>query len=182
MNAPHHSLTSRPMTRPRSFSTKSQNITIQLRFNGGATTTKTIPVPLNALQGRKTPEPVVALIDRLSDQHTYKRIADLLNECQIPTGAGDPFGKESVRWVCHANGFTNYRERLRSKGMVTPAEVSARHGMPVSSVRHWRDKGVISGVKCNERGDWLYFPIDENDDTLPEAFRQTIVTEPARSA
>ena len=162
--------------------TKRENITIQFRFNGGATATRTIPIPLNAWQGRKTPEPVVALIDHLSEQHTYQQIADLLNQREIPTGAGDPFGKESVRWVCHSHGIKSYKERLKSNGMMTPAEVSARYCIPVSSVKYWRNKGVIAGVKCNDKGDWLYYPVDLNDDTLPESFKQVIITQSARSA
>lgn len=161
--------------------TKSENIAIELRFNGGATKTKTIPIPLNAWQGRKTPEPVVALIDRLSDQHTYRQIAEALNERGIPTGAGDPFGRDSVRWVCQAHGISNYKERLRDKGMMTGIEVAARYAMTVSSVKHWRNRGVISGVKCTDRGDWVYYPLDEDDDTLPEAFKQNIVKQSARS-
>ncbi len=125
--------------------------------------------------------PVVALIDHLSDQHTYQQIAEVLNQREIPTGAGDPFGKESVRWVCHSHGIKSYKERLKSNGMMTPAEVSARYCIPVSSVKYWRNKGVIRGAKCNDKGDWLYYPVDQNDDTLPESFKQVIISQTERS-
>ena len=76
---------------------RAEKITIQARFKGGATTTLRIPLPLNAWQGRKTPENIVALIDVLLDRHTEAEVAELLNERGCITGAGEKFSKQSVR-------------------------------------------------------------------------------------
>jgi hypothetical protein len=45
---------------------KKEQITIQVRFKGGATRVVQIPIPLNAWQGLKTPDAVVALIEELA--------------------------------------------------------------------------------------------------------------------
>jgi hypothetical protein len=88
---------------------KEQQITLQVRFKGGATTTLRVPLPLNAWQGRKTPEHIVALIDELLDHHTDAEVAELLNERACVTGAGEKFSKESVRWIrySHVKDFSS---------------------------------------------------------------------------
>jgi hypothetical protein len=45
-----------------------------------------IPIPLNAWQGHKTPDHIVSLIDELLEQHAEVDAAKLLNErgCRSP--------------------------------------------------------------------------------------------------
>ncbi|MGB7294351.1 MAG: recombinase family protein [Candidatus Aminicenantales bacterium] len=137
---------------------KGEQITIQVRFKGGATTTLRIPLPLNAWQGRKTPEPVVALIDELLDRHTDREVAERLNDRGWVTGAGEKFSKQSVRWIRHSKGLRSYKERLKEKGMMTPEEISKCFGISNDTVKSRRKKGILIGRKCNDKGDWLYDP------------------------
>jgi len=88
---------------------KEQQITLQVRFKGGATTTLRVPLPLNAWQGRKTPEHIVALIDELLDRHTNAEVAELLNERGCVTGAGEKFSRESVSWIRYSHGLKTLR-------------------------------------------------------------------------
>lgn len=137
---------------------KGEQITIQVRFKGGATTTLRIPLPLNAWQGRKTPEPVVALIDELLDRHTDGEVAERLNERGLATGAGEKFSRENVSWIRHSKGLKSYKERLKEKGMMTPEEISKRCGISNDTVKSRRKRGILIGRKCNDKGDWLYYP------------------------
>lgn len=137
---------------------KAEKITIQVRFKGGATTTLTTPLPLNAWQGRRTPENLVALIDELLDSRTDAEVAGLLNEKGCVTGAGEKFSKQSVRWIRHSKGVKSYKERLKEKGMMTPDEISKPYGISCDTVKSWRKKGILVGRKCNDKGDWLYYP------------------------
>jgi len=142
---------------------KAEKITIQARFKGGATTTLRTPLPLNAWQGRKTPEPIVALIDELLDPHTDAEVAELLNERGCVTGAGNKFSKQSVRWIRNSKGLKSYKERLKEKGMMTPDEISKHYGISYDTVKSWRKKSILIGRKCNDKGDWLYYlPSNEN--------------------
>jgi len=59
-------------------------------------------------QGRKTPEPIIALIDELLARHTDGEIAGQLNERGCATGAGEKFSKESVRWIRLSRGLKIY--------------------------------------------------------------------------
>jgi DNA invertase Pin-like site-specific DNA recombinase len=141
---------------------KGEQITLQVRFKGGSTTSLQVPLPLNAWQGRKTPEPIVALIDELLDHHTDREVAERLNERGCVTGAGEKFCKESVRWIRHSRGSKSYKERLREKGMMTPDEISKCCGISRDTVKSRREKGILTGLKCNDKGDWLYYPPSNN--------------------
>jgi len=136
---------------------KEQQITLHVRFKGGATTTLRVPLPLNAWQGRKTPEHIVALIDELLDRHTDAEVAERLNERGCVTGAGEKFSKESVRWIRFSRGLNSYKERLKKKGMKTPDEISKCYRISYDTVKSWRKKGILIGRKCNDKGDWLYY-------------------------
>lgn len=136
---------------------KEQQITLQVRFKGGATTTLRIALPLNAWQGRKTPQHIVALIDELLAHNTDAEVAELLNERGCVTGAGDRFSNESVCWIRFSHGLNNYKERLREKGMKTPDEITKCLGISYDTVNSWRKKGILIGKKCNDKGDWLYY-------------------------
>jgi len=151
---------------------KREQITLQVRFKGGPTTTLRVPLPLNAWQGRKTPDHIVALIDELLDRHTDPEIAKLLNERGCVTGAGEKFSRESVRWIRNSKGLKSYKERLREKGMMTPDEISKCCGISYDTVKSWRKKGILIGRKCNDKGDWLYYlPSSENSIIMKKSIK-----------
>jgi len=137
---------------------KAEKIAIQVRFKGGATTTLQTPLPLNAWQGRRTPESIVALIDELLDSRTDAEVAGRLNEKGCVTGAGEKFSKQSVRWIRHSKSLKSYKDRLRENGMMTPDEISKPCGISNDTVKSRREKGLLIGRRCNDKGDWLYFP------------------------
>jgi DNA invertase Pin-like site-specific DNA recombinase len=141
---------------------KREEITAHVRFRGGARTTLRLPLPLNAWQGRKTSDHVLAQIDELLKHHTDAQVADLLNERGLKTGAGDRFSSESLRWLRYATGLKSYKERLREAEMLTTQEIAAQLGICESTVKDWHRKGLLQGFKCNDKGDWLYHPPAEN--------------------
>src|SRR5438552_16662280 len=59
---------------------KQREVTVAVRFRGGATTTLTVPRPLTAQQLRATHEPVRRQIDALMDEYTVAQVARMLNE------------------------------------------------------------------------------------------------------
>jgi hypothetical protein len=137
---------------------KREEITAHVRFRGGATTTLKLPLPLNAWQGRKTSDHVLAQIDELLNHHTDAQAVAILNERGVKTGAGDAFSSESLRWIRYATGMKSYKERLREAGMLTTQEIAVQLGICDSTVKLWHRKGKIQGCTCNDKGDWLYYP------------------------
>src|SRR5215467_8289030 len=70
---------------------RGEQITVHIRFKGGATKTLTLPLPLRSWQGWETIREVVDEIDRLLDQYTHRQIAAILNERSMRSGKGQVF-------------------------------------------------------------------------------------------
>ena len=121
-----------------------------------------LPLPLNAWQGRKTSDYVLAQIDDLLKHHTDRQVAVQLNERGLTTGAGGRFCSASVRWIRYATGMNSYKERLREAGMLTTQEIAVQLGVSESTVKLWYKEGLLQGRKCNDKGDWLYHPPGNN--------------------
>jgi DNA invertase Pin-like site-specific DNA recombinase len=137
---------------------KGNQITAHVRFRGGATTTLTLPLPLNAWQGRITPPPVVAQVDDLLERHTDAEVARILNQRGLETGAGAPFSPAAVRWVRCSHGLKSLKQRLRAAGWLTTSEYAARLGVHYGTVKVWLRDGLLTGRVCNDAGHWLLDP------------------------
>ena len=95
---------------------KQREITVAVRFRGGAATTLTLPRPLTAPQLRATHEPVRRQLDALLDEYTDAQAARILNEQEMRTGAGDPFDTVSVKWLRYSAKIKSLKERLLDAG------------------------------------------------------------------
>ena len=141
---------------------KKEEIVVQVRFRGGATTTLTLPLPLNAWQGRKTTDYVLAQIDELLNHHTDGQVAALLNERGLKTGADQAFTPASIHWIRYRAGLKSYKQRLRQAGMVTTQQIAKQLGVSDPTVKAWRRKGLLQGYECDDHGQWLYRPPSEH--------------------
>ena len=140
---------------------QSEEIAIHIRFRGGATTTRNIPAPLNAWRKRQTHPKALARAAELLQAHTAAEVAARLNEEGFSTGAGAPFDTAAVQWLHHRWKLKNYREHLLSAGMLTPVEMMARLGVGASQLSAWRRAGRLTATRCNDKGDHLYDPIQQ---------------------
>src|SRR5437867_4415448 len=98
---------------------KQRDITLHVRFKGGATQTLTLPSPLPAWKLRMIPAEVVAEIDRLLDHYTVVQIAVMLNQRGLRTGEGKPFHRRVVARSRRAYGLKPRYDRLREAGLYT---------------------------------------------------------------
>jgi hypothetical protein len=147
---------------------KKETITAHVRFRGGATTTLTLPLPLNAWQGRTTPATTLHQIDALLEEHTDAEVARILNERGLETGAGANFKTEKVRWFRFAKGLKSLKQRLLDAGWLTTEEYADKLGVHYATIKAWRSKGLIHARMCNDRGQWL-FDARQNDPPTPRA-------------
>ncbi len=147
---------------------RGDKITAHVRFRGGATTTLTLPLPLNAWQGRMTSPHVIAQVDELLQQHTDAEVAKRLNECGMETGAGAPFSSNAVKWVRYSHGLKSLKERLRKAGWLTTQEYAAKLGVHQGTLKARLKRGLIQGRICNDAGGWLFDP----DQEAPPRLRQ----------
>jgi DNA invertase Pin-like site-specific DNA recombinase len=139
---------------------KRREITVEIRFRGGATTTLTLPRPLTPHQLRATHPEVRQQIDALLDEYTNAQVANQLNKQQMRTGTGESFDAVSVQWVRFSAKLKSLKERLLEAGWLTSKQVAAQLGVSLSTVSSLRNKGRLKGRICSDKGEWLYWPSD----------------------
>jgi excisionase family DNA binding protein len=137
---------------------KKSELTLHVRYRGGATTTLTVPRPLTAWERRMTHPDARARIDALAKQHTDQEIATILNSEGFRTGAGAAFDVTSVKWVRYSNRVADLKARLRASGLLTTKEICARLGVSRTTIGRLRDEGSLKACICNGTGEWLYEP------------------------
>jgi hypothetical protein len=158
---------------------KDDEIKLHVRFRGGTTTTLALPLPRNAWQVRTTSPAALDRIAELLDQEqTNAQIAAALNAQGFRTGSGQPFGGESVRWLCFAHKLKNLRQRLRDAHWLTSQEIAAALGVSYDTVKVWRSKGRLRARRCNDKFEWLYAPLDEQ----PLVAARKLIPTPAAGA
>jgi DNA invertase Pin-like site-specific DNA recombinase len=136
---------------------KQRQITVAVRFRGGATTTVTLPRPLTAQQLRATHADVRAQIDALLDDYTDAQVAHVLNERGVRTGAGDAFDPFSVQWVRFSAKLKSLKQRLLDAGMLTSKQLSATLGISRTTIGKLRTQRRLKARICTDNGEWLYW-------------------------
>ena len=135
---------------------RGEDITLHIRFKGGATRTLTVPAPLNAWQQRATNPAVVKEIDRLLDHHTYLQIASILNERGLRSGERKTFSVRIVARIQKRYSLMPRYDRLRKAGMLTVKEMAVLLGITPQWVKIWNRHGLLCSHACNDRNDYLY--------------------------
>ena len=135
---------------------KADAITIQVRFRGGATRTLTVPGPQPLAEQRRTERSVVDLVDGLLDRHTHGEIAALLNAQGHRSHDGHPFQGRLVARLRRDYRLRDRFSRLRAAGLLSEGELAARLGVSTKTVAEWRDRGVLSAHRYNDKGSRLY--------------------------
>jgi len=142
---------------------RGEQITVHVRFKGGATRTLTVPLPLKSWQSWQTKSEVVQEIDRLLDHHTYSQVADILNRQGYRSGHGKVFTGRIVARMIPSYDLRDRFTRLRAAGMLTLEEFAAAVGVHVATVTRWRQQGSVLAHQYNDRNEYLYEP--PGDDT-----------------
>lgn len=136
-----------------------EQITIGVRFRGGATTTVCVPHPLNAWRKRQTHPQVLARAKVLLETHTHAQVAERLNDEGVTTGAGTRFDVAAVGWLERRWSLTSYRDHLLAAGYLTTTELAAQLGLGGREMRRRRREGPLCASSYNRRGDWLFAPL-----------------------
>ena len=141
---------------------RGEQITVHIRFKGGATKTLTLPLPLKSWQQWETSPEVVKEIDRLLDRHTYRQIATVLNERSIRSGKATVFTSRIVAGIQRRHHLSPRYDRLRKAGMLTVAETAAALGICSQRVTIWARHGLIRAHPYNDKNDCLFEPPGTN--------------------
>jgi DNA invertase Pin-like site-specific DNA recombinase len=135
-----------------------EEIAINIRWRGGATSQLRVPVPPSAFDARRTCPSVLESITAWAKQQTDEEIAARLNAQGKRTGAGRPFTYENVQRLRREKGIPGFKDYLRQAGMRSAEEITEQTGITESTLREWRRAGYLRAVRC-DRKHWLYeFP------------------------
>jgi DNA invertase Pin-like site-specific DNA recombinase len=133
-----------------------EGLTAHVRFRGGATTSLQLPPALTAWQLHQTSPHVVALVDRLLDQHTPAEIAHHLNAEGYVSGAGRRFHARLIERIRHDYRLRTRYDRLGDQGLLTLEETARLLGIDTSTVKVWRRCGLLRGHAHNDKQECLY--------------------------
>lgn len=141
---------------------RAEQITVHVRFKGGASRTLTLPLPKSAGELRKTPPEVLSKIDQLLDEKTDEQVALELNKYGYKTGTGGAFTRVLVADIRLRYKLKSHFTRLRQAGMMTESEIVEKLGVCAHTVKRWREHGLLQARAYNENGQYLYEPINHD--------------------
>jgi DNA invertase Pin-like site-specific DNA recombinase len=141
---------------------RDRQITLQIRFKGGAHKTLNLPLPLQSWQKCVTPSAVVNEIDQLLNKHTVLEIAAILNERGIVSGAGRPFHPYLVARLVRSYGLKPRYDRLREAGLLTLLEMADALHISPTHVKIWNRHGLIRGHPYSDKNECLFEPPGPN--------------------
>ena len=124
---------------------------VHVRFKGGKTETLTTVNPRSSAQQVKTPPKIVALVDKLLDDHIYSEIADLLNDQGFRPGGSARRGRSNARftalrvaYLVHRYGLHSRHDRLRKRGLLTKEQAANRLGIHEATLLRWAEYGIVT--------------------------------------
>ena len=135
---------------------RGEDITLHVRFKGGATKTLKLPLPLKGWEYNMTDPKIVELVDELLIGHSYSQIATILNRRGYKSGQGHRIDRRTVVGITHKYKLKTRYARLRATGKLRVNEVAGLLGVTVATVRRWGKKGIIKTYPYNDRNECLY--------------------------
>jgi DNA invertase Pin-like site-specific DNA recombinase len=138
--------------------TKTDVLSLQVRFRGGATQTLTLPVAQPAWKAWVTAPEVVQLIDTLLNEYTDGQVAEILNERGWHSGKGEAFCGRLIGNLRRSYGLKTRYERLRAAGKLSADETAIVLGIATATVKHWYHAGLIRGYAYDDKNGRLYEP------------------------
>jgi DNA invertase Pin-like site-specific DNA recombinase len=160
---------------------KEDQITAQVVFRGGATTTLQIAKPQSAVALRPTEQVTVAEIDRLLEAYTDGQVATQLNAQGWRSREGKAFHGALIGKLRRSHHLADHYSRLRQRGLLTGEELARRLDVAGATVKAWRRRGLLRAERGSDKGDWLYYAPES---TLPGKWQrkgngQQLDTQPA---
>ncbi|WP_232456671.1 hypothetical protein [Burkholderia ubonensis] len=122
---------------------KSEKVSIHVRFRGGRTTSLAVDKPRPMALVRKTLPAVVTVIDELLETCTDQQVATRLNELGYTNWQQQAFTARKVALVRTTYGLPSRFERLRSRGLLTGAELAAQFKVSQTTVHQWGRQGLL---------------------------------------
>jgi len=140
-----------------------KEVTVHVRFKGGATKTLSVPKPKTGAEIKRTKPEVIEEIDRLLDHHTDRQVAKILNDKGYRSSVGRLlFTPYMVARLRHSHHIRSYYERLRERGMLTAPEMAKKLKICESTLERWCKMGLVKRHPYN-KNQYLFEPPSDRD-------------------
>jgi DNA invertase Pin-like site-specific DNA recombinase len=140
---------------------KSEKISIHVRFRGGRTTSLEVDKPTPMALVRKTQPAVVSVIDELLETCTDQEVATRLNELGYTNWQHQAFTARKVALVRTTYRLPSRFERLRSRGLLTGAELAAQLEVSQTTIHQWGRQGLLRRQIYGHDHRCLYEPVGD---------------------
>jgi len=137
--------------------TRGKDITVAVRFKGGATTVLTVPPPLRACELHKLDPAILSEVDQLINGHTAEEIGEKLNARGVSTPMGFVFDRRAVQHLLRRYNLPTRKQRLRAKGLLTFPEICRMLHASRTMIFWWRRRGLLR-VEQYGKKKFLYYP------------------------
>jgi hypothetical protein len=137
-----------------------KEVIMQIRFKGGTTKTLTSSRLKKPSELYATSDEVVAKIDGLLDNYTDAQVAAQLNEQGFKPGRALLFNSIIVKKIRYNHHLKSYYDRLHEKGFITIDEIARLLSLSTETIKKWRRCGRIKGYVCDDKGEYLYEPLN----------------------
>jgi DNA invertase Pin-like site-specific DNA recombinase len=141
---------------------KTDVIHVKVRFKGGGSMEKCVPIPPVVWKIHQTSTDVIEQIREMAPTKTNSEIADKLNHQQLRSGTGLFFTGRRVKELRQDYDIAGLYENLREQGFLTTRELADRIGVHPRTVKNWRKAGFLKCRPYNDRGMVLYEDPGEN--------------------
>lgn len=141
---------------------KTDVIHVKVRFKGGDSMERCVPIPPTAWKIRQTSTEAIEQIREMARTKIDSEIADKLNQQQLRSGTGLFFTGRRVYMLRRDYDISGPYEHLREQGFLTAEELADRIGVHLATVKKWGKAGILKSRPYNDRGMVLYEDPGEN--------------------
>ncbi len=135
---------------------REQEITVPVRFKGGATHQLHLPLPQSVTVTRKSKLELIAEMDRLLNEQDEEEVARRLNERGWRSSTGQPFSLTLVQGLRRTYRLKSRFVRLQEQGLLTARQIENILGPGTNRAKYWRKAGVLKVMKLNQHYQDLY--------------------------
>jgi DNA invertase Pin-like site-specific DNA recombinase len=138
-----------------------KQLLVHIRWQGGASTERSVPLPPNIADRLRYPATVVERVRDLAHSLTDAQIADQLNQEGLVSALGKPFTVSMIKWIRYR--YKIPVAKLKHPEELTVQQVAERFGVHPNVVYYWIEHGVIQARRLTS-GTPYWITVSETDE------------------
>jgi DNA invertase Pin-like site-specific DNA recombinase len=142
-----------------------KTIRMHVRWQGGATETLDVSLPLNRVEAVRYPEAFVARVRELAANHDDDSIVTLLRDEGCRSSTGRSLTAAMIKWVRYKHRIPGLQPREHT---LSVQQVCQRYGVSLGVVYYWIDRGILPAQQRKPNTPYAVVISEETDQRLRE--------------